>query len=195
MITALPSSIDQVERVFAGEQKDSELLGRLALRLIDAGTPGGRQVGFDHQFVTGDYFRFEVTPSRDGWLYLYHRPPDGPLELLWPARDELKANAVRALEPAMAPSGEDALRFEGETGEESFYVALVSQPSAAPTTREVEERMGRIETLIERDQHVSAAGDQRRGVVVARPGDTPYLYFEASDDDTAAVELRLQHGR
>jgi TIR domain/Domain of unknown function (DUF4384) len=189
-------SVAEVERIFAGEQTSTEVLGRLALRLIDGRSAGGSRVGFDHRFATGDYFRFEVTSSRDGWLYVYHRPPGGRLDLLWPARDEIEANAVRALVPALIPAGEDALRFDGDIGEEYFYVALAPAPTASPTIREVEERRGRIESLIADGRHGSAVAGQRRGVVVARPDESPYLYFATTGvADTAAVELQLQHGQ
>ncbi len=182
----------EMQRIFAGETVSDEVAGRLALRLV---TPGeaSRQVGTDHVFRTGNFFRFATTSSRDGWLYVLHRPPGSDLELLWPARGETSANAVRALEPAVIPTGEVAFRFADDTGEEYFYVALLAASDDAMLDGP-EERLRRVEKLIAGGGHGSAVAGQRRRVILARPGEGAPLYFTAAGDGvTAAVELRLRH--
>jgi hypothetical protein len=185
-------SAAEVQAIFASREEGAEVLGRLGLRLLEGGSQPGRPVGVDHSFHTGDFFRFEVTSSRDGWLYVFHRPPGGRLELLWPARGESSANAVRAFVPTEVPPGEDAFLFTDEIGEELFYVALVAGPAArAPGDPENLER--RVESLISRDLHASIVPSRRRRVIVARPDEDRHVYFTAGDGADAAVELRLRH--
>ncbi len=182
----------ELHRIFTGETSHEEIFGRLALRLVD-GSPRGRQVGVGHGFRSDDYFRFEATSSRDGWLYVFHRPPGGKLALLWPERGEPSANAVLAREATVIPPGEDAFLFTGDIGEEYFYVAFIAA-SAGAKIGDPEERLRRVKGLIGGGDHGSAVAGKRRGVIVARPGEGAHLYFIATGDGvTAAVELRLRH--
>ncbi len=182
----------EMQRIFAGETTSEEIAGRLAVRLVIPGE-ASRQVGTDHVFRTGDFFRFAATSNRDGWLYVLHRPPGGELALLWPPGGATSANQVRALETAVVPTGEDAFQLVDNTGAEFFYVALIAA-SADATLESPEARRRRVEKLINAGGHGSTVAGQHRGVIIARPGEGTGLYFTgAGGGVTAAVELRLRH--
>jgi Domain of unknown function (DUF4384) len=189
--------------VGSGENRTQErIAGRLALLKVEDGR--ARQVGAGHPFRSGDQFRFEVTASRDGWLYVLYRPPGGELQQLWPppsrGAGERDIHRVRAHMPLTIPSANDAFVFDSQVGQEYFYVALQAHavPPMAPTgpaaPRPTEPEI--VNFSVRGD--VDPVGVARRGVVVD-PGPKAadlHLYFApaAGDDGALAVlELRLRH--
>ncbi len=126
----IPSPPTVPEELAEPEEKKTGVLGRLTIQLRRE-DGSWQEVDVDHGFHTGDYFRFAITSSHDGWLYVLHRPPTGELGVLWPtAENAVRANAVHARQTHLVPAGPEAFRFDGEIGREFFYVAIAAEPQA-----------------------------------------------------------------
>lgn len=185
----------------ASERKHG-VVARLALELRD--DESWRQVDLDHGFHSGDFFRFAVTSSHDGWIYVLHRPPGGELGVLWPAEeDDGHRNAVEAKKTFLIPPGPEAFRFDGEVGDELFYVAIAAEGKVPERDGDGEsvatpvQRQEHIENFIVRGLHGSA-----RNVVIEKvPDADPTLVFMTPPENAglpsgavlAAVEFQLRH--
>lgn len=175
-----PSTIFDEQRITVG------VVGRLNVQVY-----GGRTVGVDHLFRTGDFFQLEISSSQSGWIYVFHQRPGGEMNLLWPPdRLERVANAVRAYQPLVVPTDGVAFQFADETGEERFQVVLT--PASEAPTPEAET----ASELTPEDERLVRSFGQSRNVIIARPtAADPNLYFKAAEDGRAArVGFSLRHG-
>jgi hypothetical protein len=86
-------------------------------------------VPLDHKFSTGDRLQIEVTPSRDGHLYLFSREKDGTKERLWPPGDGTLP--VRAGQTISVPE-HGSFRMEGDTAEDTIDLLFTLNPLADP---------------------------------------------------------------
>ncbi len=176
-----PAALDTL--VDAGEEVPG-VVGRLTIQLRrDDGS--WQDVDVDHPFHTGDHFRFAITSSHDGWLFVLHRPPGGELGLLWPrGQQDGRANAARAQQTQLVPATPEAFRFDGQIGQELFYVALAAEPQAPA----MESRQN-VKNFIVRGL--------ARNVVIDRVPDAGVsLGFSAPVDSggtIAAVQFQLRH--
>jgi len=109
-----------------------QTVGKLSVQLYENGS--FRTVNLhQHKFRSGDRFRFQVASSRAGWLYVLHRPPNGEPSLLWPRQKPntstqfLDENQIKLQENKSIPAYPGIFRFDQETGQESFYVAINSK--------------------------------------------------------------------
>lgn len=182
-------------------------VGRLGIVLVR----GGRheQVGLRHAFSTGDQFRFDISANRDGWLFILHTDPGGRMSQLWPPRDA-PAYAIQAGSNYLIPANPNVFVFSDDSGEESFYVAIRTDPTppalvpgqnpqpqpTGPAAAEAAQAGNRIVNFDVRDPF----GDSSSALVFeSQSSDTDrYLYFSAlPEDDTtsASIAFQLQHGR
>jgi len=210
-----PSS-DGLKGVFVGtESGDTHggSVGRLGVQLIRNGIP--QLVRLDNPFRSGDKFRFEVSANRDGWLYVFHKPPTGEPKLLWPRRSEydsakyLDDHAVRAKQTYVIPASPKVFVFDKEVGAETFYVAITSEKTSPRLTAQgIKE--GKLQPVPRKD----AGGNQIvqfRVKNIDVPGQAgyiglkylpsqqekdPYVYFSAHPQegkDLTMIEFKLQH--
>jgi len=197
--------------VFLG--KDTEpaqsrrIVGRLAILL--KAEDGIRRVRPDYSFHSGDRFRFEITASQDGWLYVMHATPGGNWLQLWPTKPDIIK--VRAEQSYEVPPGPGIFIFDKETGTEFFYVVV--RPDATPPTL-VSSASPAKQTEIPAQSQIPASktpagktinflvrdpfGETTRGVVFDPGKDDvdPYLYFSAAPQDaskSAKVKFQLHH--
>ncbi len=189
------------------------IVGRIGIFLIGNGRL--EQVRLDHEFREGDRFRFEVTSNQDGWLYILHSSPGGEMKQLWPRPGSEGAqqvsNMVRAKQTSLVPPSPGVFRFDIETGEELFYVAIRSEktPPAfsalAPPENVPEPDPGKPEafgqdptTRIDNFYIKDPFGVPERGVVFdpgTKDGDS-YVYFSSLPEDTkttSMIRFKLRH--
>lgn len=170
-------------------------VGRLALHLVRE--EGSEQVGIEHVFRSGDRFRFAITPSRGGWVFVLHRPPAGEAEVLWPP--EGVSTPVPARTTSEIPPRPQAFAFDEEVGEESFYVVIRAAPDPPPAGGELRAADGAEEARSEAEAAVRALGEGKPRGAFFDPGpqdEDRHVYFAPADDDdgtVAIVELRLRH--
>lgn len=193
----------------------SPMVGRLALELFKNNQY--HEVRLDHIFRSGDRFRFKVSTSLSGWLYIFHRPHKGEPQLLWPQQknNERKSdiNYIKAKTMYSIPPSPGILVFDEEVGEESFYVVIRSKPipPALKTLRKSDQEPNRRKkTLVAPEQPrqrivqfsvraPNIVDDRPSRGVIFDPGtrdSDPYIYFTSSseDNDTSAlIEFQLNH--
>ena len=193
----------------SGEDARAPTVGRLGIALLHGESQ--ELVGLGHAFRTNDKFRFDITSSQDGWLYIVHVSPDGERGLIWP-RSGKPAQSVEAGVRYFVPPDPGNFRFAQTTGEEMFYVAIRQDPSAprlgsisAPDTKsgalagyDHDNTSGqqKIVNFRLRDPF----GDNDIRTVVFDAGDSGegdhYLYFSSVPDgksSSATIVFRLQH--
>lgn len=158
--------------------------GRLALSVQQTnGT--WRQVSSEYRFRTGDRFRFEVETGAEATLFVFHQPPGGEVDELWPAATG-DANRLTPRQPVLVPPKPKTFEMDGSLGEERFFVAIADPGTAA-------QRQG-PESLASLVKRGLGPPEDRRGVRIV---DTePWLYFEPDEDSAylAAVAFQLVHG-
>jgi hypothetical protein len=110
----------------ASRPAQGSLLLHVSYLVIDGETRTA--VPLDHKFSTGDRLRIEVTPSRDGHLYLFSREKDGKKERLWPPGDG--ALPVRAGQTISVP--EHGSFRTGGTAEDTIDLLFTLNPLADP---------------------------------------------------------------
>lgn len=157
---------------------------KIAVRLIQKNT--SRRVRFDYPFVKGDKFRFELTPNRDGRLYIFHQKPDKNIEMLWPRPEQILAgqqgHAVQKGRAVEIPPSPANFYFDEELTEERFYVAIAA---------------GKHQTLVQKEIENFAVRDgnekRRVGYAHGQNSHDPYLYFSEllNDSQGQAIEFRL----
>lgn len=107
----------------------SPLVARVSIMLIDSS--GSREVRVDHQFRSGDRFRFLVSSNHAGWLYILHRSPTGKVKQLWPRQDSKTGSVtnqkIEVGQSYLIPPSPGKFFFGGEAGQEEFIVAVQSQ--------------------------------------------------------------------
>ena len=190
-----------------GPAQSHRLIGRLGILLET--DQGFKHVRHDYLFRSGDRFRFEVTSSQVGWLYLLHTSPGGKVQQLWPGKKGV--NEIRSGQTYEVPPSPGVFIFDKETGDEFFYVAIRADQTPpvlgepAPRTKlstsekkaeiaDSKAPINRITNFRIRDPF----GGTDRGVVFD-PGldDTDtYLYFSAVPQDSttsAMIEFQLHH--
>ncbi|MCP4657548.1 MAG: DUF4384 domain-containing protein [bacterium] len=162
------------------------VLGRLTIQLRRE-DGSWQEVDVDHGFRTGDYFRFAITSSHDGWLYVLHRPPAGELGVLWPtAENDGRANAVHAQQTQVVPAAPEAFRFHGEVGREFFYVAIAAEPQA-PAMESRENVKNFIVRGLARNVVIDRVRDAGASIAFSAP-------VEGGGTITA-VQFQLRHAR
>ena len=131
---------------------------------------------------------FRRSGSRS--LVAHDRSAAVELTLLWPENpDEEIKNVIRTHVPPIVPTGEIAIQFIEETGDEFFYIAMIWRPETPPPIHEISRRVE-----VSRSAVRSLGG--RRHVILVRPENSdPNLHFKpAKDGQIAAIELSLKHG-
>lgn len=144
---------------------------KIAVQMIDPGHK--RLVKFDHPFVKGDKFRFEIVPGRNGNLSIFHQKSDKELELGWPRAKEKQKEKDRQVYPVkrgktieIPPS--PAFFFFDKT--EYCYVVIDGQQSQSSVIKEKE-------NFVVRDYNGSADETTRFGYDSGKNSQDPYLYF------------------
>ena len=183
------------------------VVGRLGVLLIKSN--GFEAVRVDHPFRSGDKFRFEITSTKNGFLYVLHASLSGKIKQLWP-REET-SNEIRGGQTYVIPPSPGVFVFNEEVGQELFYVAIRSDQT--PPKLEDLKQQGKPSPTGKRDLNVASKapttnitnfrikdpfGGTGRGVVFdpGTAGVDPYLYFSAVPGDSktnAMIEFQLQH--
>lgn len=158
--------------------------GRLQVLLAPGGS-ATQVVGLDHKFRTGDWFRFAIHAETDGWLYVFHQPPGGELQLLWPV--EGTSNALVAGSQIIVPPSPEGWTFVQTTGEEYFYVAISSEARAPEVTRAPPEVVNYIVRGLARNVSTNAIADAAGSV------DKTIALVAVEGSPVAAIEFRLRH--
>ncbi len=184
-----------IRSLFSGEAR-GELpegaAGRLGLLLVEEGS--ARQVDVDHAFRTGDQLRLEITSSRDGWLWVLHRPPGKEAEVLWPAEQDdggPKGHRLGARQKVVVPAAPTVIEFDEDVGREHLYVVITSEARAPASGAEAGGEK-RIVNFSVRGLRLAA----EKSVVFDPDDDDPHLYFSTPDPESgvlAAIDLRLRH--
>lgn len=168
-------------------------------------------VGLQHKFRSGDRFRFDITSSQDGWLYILHSSPGGEHGQLWP-RPGQQAHVVKAGVNYMVPPSPGNFRFEQNTGDEIFYVAIrsasvppsldaMSRPAAITVSAPSENRIdgSARQKIIDFDVRDPFGGGQIRTVVFESGEEDEtddYIYFSSGsdgDNSSATIVFKLRH--
>jgi len=181
---ASPSTLP--EQLAEPGEKKTDVLGRLTIQLRRE-DGSWQEVDVDHGFHTGDYFRFAITSSHDGWLYVLHRPPAGELGVLWPtSENDGRANAVHAQQTHLVPAVPEAFRFHGEVGREFFYVAIAAEPQA-PAMESRENVKNFIVRGLARNVIIDRIRDAGTSIAFSAPAE--------GDGTITAVQFQLRHAR
>ncbi len=182
----IPSPSPVPEELTDPGEKKAGVLGRLTIQLRRE-DGSWQEVDVDHGFHTGDYFRFAITSSHDGWLYVLHRPPTGELGVLWPeAEHDGRANAVHAQQTHLVPAAPEAFRFHGEVGREFFYVAIAAE-SKAPAMESRENVKNFIVRGLARNVIIDRLRDAGTSIAFSAPGE--------GEGTITAVQFQLRHAR
>jgi hypothetical protein len=138
-------------------------------------------VPLDHKLSVGDRLRIEVTPSRDGHLYLFSREKDGKKERLWPPGEG--ALPVRAGQTISVPE-HGSFRIEGDSGEDTIDLLFTLNPLADPAAAAGPGPASNIVQIRLKEVKLDAQP-------VADPGAS----FTADLDDrgAAVLELKVRH--
>ncbi len=197
---------------FSGRQdisKDARTVGRLGLLLVGS-NDRAMLVPVDYKFRTGDIFRFEVTASRPGWLYVLHESPKGKVQQLWPRGKEL--HELQAGQPYVIPPSPARFVFNNEIGQELFYVAIRPDPTPPllgdelepllrqPTATESDSARPRLPTAKITNSMIRDPFRDSGRAVLFDPGTDDadrYLYFSTVPGAGVAhpkVQFKLQHG-
>lgn len=176
------ASVDDLRGMFV-RQDPEVFVGRLALRVQQSDGTWAR-VPSDHEFRSGDRFRFEVESNREASLFVFHQPAAGTRTELWPASTG-HANHISAQKSIEVPPPPAAFAMDGATGAEVFYVAL-ADPSLFPS----ENRIDDPENFVLRGLPELAT----RGVGIKYDADS-WLYFRQTAHSVymAAVAFQLRH--
>ncbi|MFH2044938.1 MAG: hypothetical protein ABIK92_07310 [Pseudomonadota bacterium] len=160
---------------------------KIAVQLIRKN--GTRIVKFDHPFVKGDKFRFEVMPGQDGNLYIFHKKPGKNIELLWPRPEEILSGRqdypVKQGKVVEIPPSPAEYFFDEELNEERFYVAIASKQNQSSMQKE-------IENFAVRGKNPENE-TQRIGYDTGQDSQEPYLQFSETlkESKGEVVEFRL----
>ncbi len=184
-----------IRGLFSGEdagELPEDAAGRLGLLLVEEGS--ARQVDVDHAFRTGDQLRLEVTSSRDGWLWVLHRPPGKETEVLWPAEQDdggPRGYRIAARQKLVVPPPPTVIEFDEDIGREHLYLAITSE---ARVPRPGAEAGGEKEIVDFSVRGLRLAAEKSM-VFDPEDGD-PHLYFSTPPSESgvlAAIDLRLRH--
>lgn len=85
---------------------------------------------------SGDYYRIQVTPKNDGYLYIFQQDSSGKIYRLFPMETfgtvrVNNFNPVRKGVKYMFPGKETAFVLDNQVGKETFYVLASSERDAA----------------------------------------------------------------
>lgn len=152
-----PEQEPKLRRAFLSKDTHSDyagIIGRLAILLEN------RTVPVETIFHVGDKIKFEVTSNRDGWIYIFHRPPKGELALLWPGKDlSVSKNFVTQHQPKIIPD-QECIEFYNEIGNETFYIAIVPEPKAPPIGAEKSEPYQKAKKRHNEKKHQNAMAQE-----------------------------------
>lgn len=84
-----------------------------------------REVSLNHEFHSGDEFRFIIRPNRTAYIYVMNINPKGKISYVWPTKDELQQTdnrIYRGQDNYIVPDG--LFYFDKDTGEEWLMTIL-----------------------------------------------------------------------
>ena len=73
---------------------------------------------------TGDYYKIQFTPDKDGFVYIFQRDSSGQFYQIYPLGAEVKK--LTAGTSYFTPAEDKAFELDDQIGEETFYLLGVS---------------------------------------------------------------------